>query len=124
MNSAKTISMDISGKWFFKEEFETGVCNGEAKLFQEDNKLWGEIEMTENIKGQSPLHLIQKLAGIVLDKKIVLKGTSYKILNGGDFRTEYSLDNWEGNINSEGKIIGSSIDQEGTCGIFVMERSK
>lgn len=123
MRIAKNTSMEISGKWFFKEEFETGVCNGIAHLFQEGNKLWGEIEMTENIKGHSPLHLTQKLAGIVIDKKIVLKGTSYKILNGGDNRTEYSLDNWEGNINSEGKIIGSSIDQEGTCGIFVMEHN-
>lgn len=114
--------MEVSGKWFFKEEFETGVSTGIAHLHQEDNRLWGEIEMTENIKGQSPLHLIQNLAGIVFERKIVLKGVSYKILNGGDHRTEYSLDNWEGNINSEGKIIGSSIDQQGICGIFVMEK--
>ena len=122
MESAlKTNRMNISGKWFFKEEFETGVSSGIATLTQEDNRIWGEIEMTENIKGEAPLHLIQKLSGIILDRKIVLKGTGYKILNGGDYKSEYSLDNWEGNINSEGKIIGSSIDQEGICGIFVME---
>lgn len=114
--------MDISGNWLFKEEFETGVSTGTAKLFQEGNRLWGEILMTENIKGKSPLHLVQNLAGIVFERKIVLKGVSYNILNGGDDKTEYSLDNWEGSINSEGKIIGSSIDHQGVCGIFVMER--
>lgn len=113
--------MNISGKWFFKEDFETGVSSGIATLNQDGNRLWGEIEMTETLKGEPPLHIIQKLAGIILDKKVVLKGTQYKILNGGNDKSEYSLDNWEGNINSEGKIIGSSIDQQGICGIFVME---
>jgi hypothetical protein len=116
--------MNISGTWFFKEEFETGVSTGTAKIFQQDDLLSGEISMTLNIKDETPLHLIQTLEGIVIDSKIVLKGSSYRIVNGGNSESEYSLDNWEGTLNSEGKIIGCSIDLQGICGVFTMERKK
>lgn len=115
--------MNLTGNWIFKEEFETGVNVGFAHLSQELDTIWGSIELTETLHGEAPIQLIQKIEGLILEDKIILKGTSCKITNGGDSETEYSLDTWEGTLNSDGIIIGSSIDQQGVCGIFTMNRS-
>ncbi len=114
--------MNLTGQWLFKEEFETGVNSGYAKLTQEDNKLWGIFELTETLRGHAPIYVIQKVEGIVMEGKIIIKGTSIDLINGGDENTEYSPDTWEGTLNSDGNIIGSSIDQEGICGVFTMCR--
>lgn len=115
--------MNLTGNWIFKEEFETGVNSGFAKLSQENNNIWGTFELTETLTGKAPIHVVQKVEGIVIEGRIIIKGTSIKVTNGGDDNTEYSLDTWEGTLNSDGKIIGSSIDQEGICGVFTMSRS-
>lgn len=116
--------MNLTGNWIFKEEFETGVNSGFARLSQEGHKIIGTFELTETLKGRAPIHVVQQVEGIVMAGKIIIKGTRIEVTNGGDDSTEYSPDTWEGTLNSSGDIIGSSIDQEGICGVFTMIKHK
>lgn len=113
--------MDLSGKWLFQEDFETGINSGFATIHQDDDKFIGKLELTEKLLDEPPIHLEQTIEGLVMGRKVIFKGKDFKLINGPD-ECEYALDSWEGTINSEGKIIGSSIDQHGICGVFTMER--
>lgn len=114
--------MDISGKWLFSEDFETGVNSGFAFLDQEDDRITGRLELTEQLHDETPIHVVQEIEGLVMGGKIIFKGNEFKLMNGTE-DCEYALDSWEGILNSEGKIVGSSIDEQGICGVFIMEKS-
>lgn len=115
------LNMDVTGTWIYKEDFEGGSDMGSAYLMQDGTKITGKIEYTELIDDEVPFHIQQSIEGLILNNKVVFKGTSYKVLNGEE-GLEYSLDSWEGQLNSEGRIIGYSIDQSGICGIFTLDR--
>lgn len=113
--------MDLSGKWLFQEDFETGINSGIATIHQDDDKISGKLELTEKLMDESPIQLEQTIEGLIMGKKVIFKGQEFRLVNGPD-ECEYALDSWEGTINSEGQIIGSSIDQHGICGVFTMKR--
>ena len=113
--------MDLSGKWLFKEDFETGINSGVAIINQDEDQISGKLNLTEKLFDESPIQLEQTFEGLIMGKKVIFKGKAFRLINGPD-DCEYALDSWEGTINSEGNIIGSSIDQHGICGVFTMER--
>ncbi len=114
--------MNLTGEWLINEEFDRGVSSGNVRLSQaEDNTLSGEIFLLENEKGEAPFYIKQTVEGIVIENKVILKGKKFEILNG-EKNAEYFLDSWEGQVNSEGDIIGSTIDLNGECGVFIMKK--
>lgn len=113
--------MNVTGTWVYKEDFEGGSDVGTAHFIQDGSSFKGTIEYTETIDNETPFCIEQSIEGLIINNKVVFKGTSFKMIHGED-NLEYSLDSWEGQLNSEGKIIGYSIDQNGICGIFTLER--
>ena len=113
--------MDLSGSWSIKEDFSRGLTSGIVKFIQKGNKLTGTMDVTETIEDEAPIQVKQTIEGHIEENRITFKALDFKIINGPD-DAEYCLDNWEGTMNSIGQIIGSSIDEQGLCGVFIMER--
>lgn len=113
--------MNIAGKWLFQEDFETGVNSGFAHIEQDEDRISGKLELKEQLHDEEPIDVVLNFEGLIMGNKIIFKGNDFRLVNGPD-DCEYALDSWEGILNSEGKIVGSSIDQEGICGVFLMEK--
>ena len=96
--------------------------SGEIEFDQIENKLTGILNITESDDEGQLLQVRIHLQGKIIDNCIYLKSTDATITNG-PADTVYYLDNYEGCLNSEGKILGSSVDEQGVCGIFVIERA-
>ncbi len=116
--------MKLTGDWLFNEEFVGGFSTGVFKLTQPSEEIIaGEVFVIENEKDKPPLYVHQKVEGVFLDGcKVILKSVSCEIL-AGDQNEEYYPDSWEGILNSEGQIVGDTIDLNGACGVFVLKRS-
>lgn len=113
---------DLSGKWSFKEEFDYGHTKGSVTFIQNGDKLFGTAILTEFQDGDSPFEVKQEIEGIVMENNVVFKGIQFELVSP-EIDCDYYLDSWEGKINSAGDIIGSSIDQSGACGVFIMKRT-
>lgn len=113
--------IDINGRWKYSEDFGFGTDEGFAQLKENNGQIHGFLEYTENIDDDEPFTIRQHVTGEIEDDKLYLNGISYEILNGDEDIT-YNLDTWEGLITSEGKIVGSTFDNEEVFGVFVLER--
>jgi len=113
--------MNLSGKWIFKEDFSFGKDEGKAELEQVGHKLFGTLEFTETIEEEAPFKVRCKLEGTIDDNNVVLNVVEFKIIESSE-PIDYYPEKREGMINSNGQIVGSSEDEQGVCGVFVMER--
>lgn len=113
--------VDLSGKWLFNEEFDYGHTKGSILFIQKEDKLSGTAVLTEWQTNDPPFEVKEELEGIVMNNSVIFKGISFEIISPEN-DCDYYLDSWEGSVNSIGEIVGSSIDQSGACGVFIMKR--
>ena len=112
---------DISVNWIYKENFSVGNDNGFINITQYGNSFTGKMHYVETIYGEESFTICQTVEGFIEGNQIQFSGVGYDILKGDD-NIEYELDSWVGEITDNGIIIGSSEDEEGVCGVFVMQR--
>lgn len=115
------MSLDISGKWNFNQEFEFGLDQGVATIFQEGETLSGFFEYVEKYEDNPPFSVRQDFIGSIHLNKIRITGTR-AISPSGEILNDYNLDTLEGTYTHEGKIVGHSYDDEAVCGVFVLEK--
>ncbi len=111
---------NITGTWIYSEDFGFGNDKGKAVLKQDGKKVTGAFEYTERIDDEEPFEVRQMIEGDFDGELLEIKGVSVELSEGCDI--VYNLDEWEGRLTEEGKIVGSSFDAEGLCGVFVLER--
>ena len=112
--------MDLTGKWTFKEEFDFGIDEGEAVLAQAGSRVYGILDFTERIEDETPFKVKCHLEGKLDGEKIKLEVVDFEIMASEPI--EYYPEIREGVINSNGQIVGSSEDEQGVCGVFIMEK--
>jgi len=112
---------DISGTWIYKEDFGFGKDYGIAEIKQECEKITGLITYTEAINDEEPFNVEQEISGTFSDNKLNIQGISIKLI-GVDSEFVYNLDTWEGTMNKDNNIIGSSYDNEGCFGVFTLKK--
>ncbi len=114
--------MDLTGRWNFKEEFDSGKDEGVAILAQAGDRLYGVLDFTEYIDKETPFQVKCQLEGKVDGDKVSLEMVDYEIISVEPF--EYFPEKREGVINKNGQIVGSSEDEQGVCGVFVFEKAE
>ena len=114
---------NLSGKWIFSEDFGVGNDFGVMNLIDKAGVLEGELEFTETIEGDAPFSIRLKIAGKRNGSDVKFKAISILWLHTEEPMT-YNLDRWEGIINPQGIIVGSSIDAENVCGVFTLRRDE
>ncbi len=112
--------IDLTGKWKFKEEFGFGLDEGTADFVQKGNVLNGELLFTEKIDDEPAFVVRCSVKGIVENNNVFFEVTEFAIDSNIDI--EYFPEKREGIVNVQGQIVGSSEDEQGICGVFVMER--
>ncbi|MGQ1784157.1 MULTISPECIES: hypothetical protein [unclassified Saccharicrinis] len=112
--------MNLSGKWSFKEEFDFGKDEGEVVLTQAGNRVYGILGFTEFIEDEIPFKVKCHLDGRLEGNKIKFEVVGVELSSTETL--EYFPEKREGIINANGQIVGSSEDEQGVCGVFVMER--
>lgn len=113
--------MDLTGKWNFSEDFSFGKDKGVVRLTQLGNILTGELEFTESIEEATPFKVKCLMKGSVEGKSVKLNVVSFQILESQE-PIDYYPETREGIVNDQGQIVGSSEDEQGICGVFVMDR--
>ncbi len=116
-----TEKINLIGRWRFEEDFGFGKDSGYAEIDQKGKQLKGVLRFSEQIDGEETFIVKQEVTGRIAGTKINLKSHSCEILFS-DEDIIYELDTWKGEILPNGKIVGNSLDSEGTGGSFVMER--
>jgi hypothetical protein len=116
-----TEKINLTGRWRFEEDFGFGKDSGYAEIDQKGKQLKGVLRFSEQIDGEETFIVKQEVTGRIAGTKINLKSHSCEILFS-DEDIIYELDTWKGEILPNGKIVGNSLDSEGTGGSFVMER--
>ncbi len=114
-------AMNVTGKWIFKEDFSFGKDEGEAELKQVGSEITGTLKFTEFIDEEPPFEVKCELKGSLNGNKILLHVVSYEILNS-TIQIEYFPEVRDGIINANGQIVGSSEDEQGVCGVFILEK--
>ncbi|TLX75219.1 hypothetical protein E9993_09975 [Labilibacter sediminis] len=115
------MAIDLSGSWKFKEDFSFGKDEGVAELNQEANDITGVLSFTEIIEGEEAFEVRCQLKGTISDHEITLNVVEYEIVSSSE-PIEYYPETREGIVNVNGQIVGSSEDEQGVCGVFVLER--
>lgn len=118
---ATSILSKIAGKWSFNEDFGIGNDTGYAFFKVKDNKIVGILKVTEQIEGDASFIVQHQIEGTVEDNQFSFRSVASEVLYSIE-PIDYELDQWEGTYTKEGKIVGSSIDDQGTCGVFIMEK--
>lgn len=113
---------NITGRWHFSEDFGFGKDKGFAVLEQQGDVVTGYVEFTESIEDEEPFGVRQHVEGTFDGSALDLKGIKIEMLEE-DNHIEYHPDHWEGIMNVQGQLVGSSSDGFGTFGVFVMEKS-
>ncbi len=114
--------MDLTGRWNFKEEFDGGKDEGVAIFAQAGERVFGILDFTEYIDGDTPFQVKCQLEGKVDGNKVFLEMVDHEVLSVEPF--EYFPEKREGIINQNGQIVGSSEDGQGVCGVFVFEKAE
>lgn len=112
--------MDLTGKWSFKEDFSFGKDEGEAVLVQAGTRVYGILDFTERIEDETPFKVKCHLEGTYEEDTVKLDVVDFEIMSSEQI--EYFPESREGVINANGQIVGSSEDEQGVCGVFVMEK--
>lgn len=113
---------DLSGKWKYSEDFGQGTSIGEVVLFHNDNTLKAEFVFTEKVDNGYEIHVEESAIGEIIYGKSLLESSAVKAWNKEGELVKYLPNNFEINIISDSKIVGSTYDQDLVCGVFVMEK--
>lgn len=113
--------INLTGRWLFFEDFGVGNDNGWLSWTDTSGVLEGELEFTERIEDDAPFSIRLKIKGTRKGSKVKFKATAILWLKTDEPMT-YNLDKWEGIVNTQGVIVGSSIDAEGVCGVFTLRK--
>ncbi len=111
---------DLTGKWKFREEFDFGIDEGTAEFIQDGNGIKGELLFTEKIEDDPDFEVHSTVKGFVDDNNVFFDVIKFVIDSNADI--EYFPEKREGIVNIQGQIVGSSVDEQGICGVFIMER--
>lgn len=115
--------MNITGIWTYKEDFEYGKSDGVVEIKQSGNKIVARFPFPEEVKSNYKIEVVEKTKGTISDDKILLESVQVKAIQGNK-EIDYLPNNFEVHLVSENRLVGSTYDSEGICGVFVMERKK
>ncbi len=107
--------MDISGVYDFTEDFGFGKDEGEAILNQIDDTLEGMLTFTEHIEEELPFRVTCKVKGTISDNEV-----EFTVFDCDAGSEEYYPEVRTGVVNNKGQIVGSSVDEQGICGVFLL----
>ncbi|MDA3865479.1 MAG: hypothetical protein PF489_01885 [Salinivirgaceae bacterium] len=113
--------MNISGKWTYKEDFEFGKSIGEVELMQTGDVVSGEFSFTEAVENEYKIDVTEKVKGVVSDGVVLLESIAVKAIQDHK-EINYLPNSFNVHLVAENKLVGSTFDSEGVCGVFVMER--
>lgn len=111
---------DLTGFWRLQEEYEFGITQADTYLVQVRDQLLGHMIIQDRMDDGTELVIEQTIAGEIQGPNVALAGTDVRALRGR--LGEYYLDQWEGVVEHENRIVGYSEDLAGTAGMFVMDR--
>lgn len=112
--------MNISGTWNYSEDFEFGKSFGKAELKQNDTEISGVFTFTEEVQGDYRIEVSEHVKGYLKDGKVDLKSTKVTAKQNGN-PIHYLHNTFEIKHISENRLVGSTYDSEGVCGVFVLE---
>jgi len=112
---------NLNGCWHFKEKFDFGVKEGEARLFQEGDTISGNLIFREITDEEDSIIVRVSIIGFFRNGKVILNDSAHSVLVGGT-DDDYLSEEREGVLNIQGQIIGSVIDKDAVAGVFVMNR--
>lgn len=112
---------NLTGFWHFKEEFDFGKKEGEARLFQNGDKISGSLVFREMTDSGESLIVHVTIKGLVSKDTITINDSGYTVLAGG-IDTDYIPEEREGVLNIQGQIVGSVLDKDAIGGVFVMNK--
>ena len=113
--------MDISGKWSYKEDFGFGKSEGTVDFVQAGDEVIGHFIFTESVDDEYVIDVSEKVKGTMKVGKLLLQSFEVEALEN-DKKVEYSPNTFEIQLISANKMVGSTYDIEGVCGVFVLER--
>jgi hypothetical protein len=114
-------TIDLSGKWKYKEDYGHGVATGELHLNQQGSRVKGRIIFTDTVREQEPFMIQEFVEGEIVDNKLILDAFSWDIIHS-DKDIAYELDSWCGDIISDSSIKGRSMDERGVEGRFELSK--
>jgi hypothetical protein len=112
---------NLTGFWHFKEEFEFGEKDGEARLFQDGNAISGSLIFSEKTDDGDSMIVRVSILGFLREDKIIMNDSGHTVLIGGA-DDEYLSEEREAILNIQGQIVGSVIDKDAVGGVFVMNK--
>lgn len=119
MNRKQT--MELAGKWRYREEYGYGTAEGELVLTQEGEELSGRIIFTDKMEDEEGYMIQEFVKGWVRDRKVKLEAYEYDIVHA-EHEVVYELDAWFGILVDDATIKGISEDDQGIEGYFVFEK--
>ena len=114
---------NLSGNWHFHEDFHYGKDQGRVILKHEGKALYGKMTFTETLQHEPPFTVECIITGTCDSNKVTLESSQHRII-AGDKSIEYAPETRHGLINSQGEIVGSSCDEEGVEGVFILSREE
>jgi hypothetical protein len=117
----KKKQIDITGVWHFREDFGYGVDEGEMTICQNGQKITGSMVYEERIEGDAPFVVCVDIEGFLIGDQVKFKAVSYELFDT-EGEWEFNLEDRIGWIYDNEQIRGSSIDEDGVEGQFIMRR--
>jgi len=114
--------MNVTGLWKYKEDFEFGKSEGEVRLVQIEDTLYGEFNFTEKVEDDYKIDVFEKVKGKIVEGKAILESVEVTAKEGDRVLDDYIPNNFELHLISNDKLVGSSYDAENVCGVFTLER--
>ncbi|MCK5781742.1 MAG: hypothetical protein KAH10_04095 [Flavobacteriales bacterium] len=117
------MGMNVTGKWRYKEDFEFGYSEGEVRLVQIENSLYGEFDFIEKVEDDYEIVVFEKVKGKISEGKVLLESTEVVAKESGR-EVDYIPNTFELHLVSNDKLVGSTYDADNVCGVFTLERIK
>ena len=114
--------MNVTGLWKYKEDFEFGKSEGEVRLVQMEDTLYGEFNFTEKVEDDYEIVVFEKVKGKIIEGIAVLESIEVLAKENDRVVEDYIPNNFEVHLISEDKLVGSSFDADNVCGVFTLER--
>lgn len=110
----------LNGNWKYTEEFDFGSAIGTVHITQNGTSLQG-FAIIEEIENDESFIVRLSFTGLINKREVEMMATHFEIMSSKK-DLNYNLDTWHGIINSEGIIVGHTMDEEGVYGVFTMKR--
>lgn len=119
--ATEELPADLSGDWVVTEDYDHGATTGQLSLTQSGSQLSGVLSMVDRDKRNNVVHLEMVVIGATNGATISLRATSVRCIEG-KLPHGYELDSWSGEVRDNDTIVGTSEDEGGVGGQFVMRR--